>query len=458
LTTPELALRGATIARQAQDAYLEVATDLRHDLAARPTLALVESDTAMRRLLDARLLPSTVGPLIMVPVDRSDEETAALLRHELTHAFVTSILGPLDVPLWITEGVAAHQSGVWGALERSRLLRLLGGRALPTLASLNAGTGDREVASTVGHAAFDFIDARWGKQGIRDLLLALRTAGGDVGASTDAAFGMPLADFDRAFADYAGAILSPPPPPAPPPAAATVRQADPAAGAEPRFDFTASRITVRDASLSDLIRFAYGLRPDQLVGGPAWLDSERFDVTTDGDGDGMHYGSAALRAVLEDRFALRLREGTIDVPVYELRAAGPLGPSLSRSPAACHGLDLEQPYQGGCGLRWQGIGRAEGHGITMAQLAATISHAGPFDRPVVDRTGLSDAYDFELRFTPYARRAESPVNRVAQALEWASITDPLPVALREQLGLSLVEGTGTAPVFIVDHVAHPERD
>jgi uncharacterized protein (TIGR03435 family) len=232
----------------------------------------------------------------------------------------------------------------------------------------------------------------------------------------------------------------------------------PAAGGPTQLDFSANRIRARNATARELIRFAYGLREDQLAGGPAWLDGERFDVETGGDGDGSHYGSASLRAFLEDRFAVRLREGTVDVPVYELRTVDGIGPALQPSPVDCLGHDAGRPHEGGCGLRWQAFGRAEGRGITMGQLAATLSHTGRLDRPVVDRTGLAGAFDFDLRFSPYSRRTDSALSHLGRALEWAAITDPLPEALRAQLGLELADGTAPVNVFVVDHVEHPERN
>ena len=100
----------------------------------------------------------------------------------------------------------------------------------------------------------------------------------------------------------------------------------------------------------------------------------------------------------------------------------------------------------GCGLQ-SSPGRMRGGGIQLADFAFILStFAG--GRPVVDRSGLTADYDFELRWTPDADRAR-PVDPDLPTLF---------TALREQLGLKLEATNGPVETLVIDSAERPTPD
>jgi uncharacterized protein (TIGR03435 family) len=171
-----------------------------------------------------------------------------------------------------------------------------------------------------------------------------------------------------------------------------------------------------------------------------------------------------LRALLAERFKLAVHTETRDGPIYALvlsRADKTLGPELHRSDVDCaallaasaRGLPLPQPPPGKmlCGITTN-IGRISGGAQPLSRLAAQLSQQ--VQRVVIDRTGLTDVYDFILTYAP---------DRVPQAAGAdAPAVDPnLPslfTALQEQLGLRLESTRGPVETLVVDHVERPAED
>src|ERR1043166_9250062 len=108
-----------------------------------------------------------------------------------------------------------------------------------------------------------------------------------------------------------------------------------------RFETPPGRLIAQNVPIRFVIRQAYRVPESRIVGGPAWLDSERFDIAataaSGATGDAVR---GMLRALLEERFALALRAGRREMPVYVLRRGrsdGALGSGLRRSSADCTG-------------------------------------------------------------------------------------------------------------------------
>ena len=180
------------------------------------------------------------------------------------------------------------------------------------------------------------------------------------------------------------------------------------------------RLTFTNVPLRLMIRNAFQVQDSQIVGGPAWLDSDRFDVLAKAEGNpDQEQTRAMLRTLLADRFKLVVHSETRDVPTYALviaRSDGRLGPKLTRSEAACGGLRGGPPPgpppgsspgpsasagRGGqappCGMRF-GPGSLNAQGASLAMLAQTLSNQ--LGRVVRDKTGLTDTFDFTLEFAP----------------------------------------------------------
>jgi len=194
-----------------------------------------------------------------------------------------------------------------------------------------------------------------------------------------------------------------------------------------------------NVTLMRLIRFAY--QPIQeFEGGPGWIDTEYFDIEARAVGTPTREEMIAmLRAMLADRFALQVRQEVRERPVYALTLArrdGRLGTQLRRSDAECPN------GPGTCGVQMDN-GALKSKSITMPRLAAELSFVG---RKVIDRTGLSGAFDVSVEWTPDAPAAG------------AAPPDSLPsifTALQEQLGLKLEPSTGPVDVVTIVRAERP---
>jgi len=214
--------------------------------------------------------------------------------------------------------------------------------------------------------------------------------------------------------------------------------------------FTGTNVTLRQ-----LILISYRLRGLQLSGGPAWVDSDRFDVDARAaENVPADQIRAMVRALLADRFKLVVHNETREQPIYALvpaRPDGRLGPKIKASSLDCTSptTPSPQPASNPCGttsnVSNEG-GVMTGGGRSMADLATALA-SFVTDRMVIDRTGLSGAYDFELRWTP--DNLQSP--NAANTSDAPSIFS----ALQEQLGLKLEAQRGPVEFLLIDSVAKP---
>jgi uncharacterized protein (TIGR03435 family) len=218
-----------------------------------------------------------------------------------------------------------------------------------------------------------------------------------------------------------------------------------------------------NATLGSIIRLAYGLREFQTVGGPEWVDIDRFDIQARGPQGAVESDAPRrLQSLLAERFALKVHRETRDRPMYALvlaRANGSLGPRLRQSDgppapsgfAAAGGTCTPPGPPGPINMRFCGV--------TMASLV-DLYLPMYIDRRVVDRTGLTGGFDLALHFDsrqmvagvgPGGGFGTSP-----QAAEPAD-ADAISIftALEEQLGLKLQPQTGPIEVLVIDHVERP---
>jgi uncharacterized protein (TIGR03435 family) len=199
---------------------------------------------------------------------------------------------------------------------------------------------------------------------------------------------------------------------------------------------------MRGATMLTLIATAYDVDTDLVLGGPSWLNSDRFDIIAKAPSptpspEVLH---AMLQALLADRFKLAIRHERKDMPVYFL-AVGKKVPKLQ--PAAKPDKP-DCPRVGGT----VGLIHRACQAYTMAALAELLPEvAGNFvDHPVVDKTGLAGSYDFQLDWmakAAYLAAKTSPGDGPAPV----SIFDAV-----DKLGLKLEAGTNPTPVIVVDNV------
>jgi uncharacterized protein (TIGR03435 family) len=200
-----------------------------------------------------------------------------------------------------------------------------------------------------------------------------------------------------------------------------------------------------NVTLQQLVKVAHDVRDVQIVGGPAWVKSDRFDVIGKiPDGAPPTGVPEMVRNLLSDRFGLITHTEAREQPVYALVLARPdrnLGPALRVT--ACVG--------NGCGNtstnESNGSGAVRGVSRSMSAIAGWI--ADRVDRDVIDRTGLAEKYDFELKYTSA---------RMGGALPSGDMPPSLFTALQEQLGLRLVNDRAQVKVLVIDSVQRPTPD
>ena len=214
--------------------------------------------------------------------------------------------------------------------------------------------------------------------------------------------------------------------------------------------------------LAAYIAFALKLRENDLVGVPAWAFNDRYDITARRDGErSKDQMRLMMQSLLEDRFKMRVHHQTKEGPVYALVLSKPgkLGPQLYRETDACRSgspssvLNLPQIPCGNIGpipASANDLGRLGGRAVTMARIAAFLK--SPYtgvDRPVMDRTGLSGAFDFSVEWSLPADPTEPP------AAQRADSGPTFFEALQKQLGLKLQSSKGPVDVVVIDHIEPP---
>jgi len=239
--------------------------------------------------------------------------------------------------------------------------------------------------------------------------------------------------------------------------------------------FPGGRLQATNMPLRALITFAYQVQGFQLVDDPTWIRNENFDIVAKMDGDpppvmpgtGPDPHMVAMRTLLAERFKLAVRRETREMDIYALvlaRPDGKLGPALKPTTqdcaamiAAARGGPPPGPPPGPnspvvCGMR--GLpGRLVAGAMPMSLLASNLS--GQVQRIVVDRTGLSGAWDFEITFAPVRPLNPPP------GVEFPPADPNAPslfTAMQEQLGLKLQSTKGPVEVLVVERVEQPISD
>lgn len=240
------------------------------------------------------------------------------------------------------------------------------------------------------------------------------------------------------------------------------------------------RVIARGATVEGLMLRAYGVRPFQIEGGPAWIRSEAFDISAKAPSEAVTEAEMyeMVKDLLADRFGLRVRRETRDQAVYRLRLVagdGRLGPGLRRTSLECQqwidakvrgttsapprggATDPSQPRCGVSGtspIAANAAVRLTMGGVPMAQLGERLVNA--LAAPVIDETGLTGLYDIALE---YERPKQSaPQGSVSFEVGTAMHPPPIEAALPQQLGLRLERGTGPVNVLVVEAVKRPEPD
>jgi uncharacterized protein (TIGR03435 family) len=271
--------------------------------------------------------------------------------------------------------------------------------------------------------------------------------------------GAPLAlNLARATPETAWEIPGPPPPPKrmapdanPAFEVATIRPSDPA-HPEQIITLKGAEVITTNQTVHALINLAYWIHPKQLTGGPAWTESDKFDVAGKPDAPGqpnVDQMKMMIQKLLADRFQLKFHLEKRDLPVYAITIAK-TGAKLITS--------QDDPK----GIPGWGFGRSpSGTTITfrnapLSQVTAVLQNS--MDKPVVDQSGLSGRYDFTVTFTPDPAQAALIGGPPPSAADNPDAAPNLFTAFQQQLGLKLESTKAPVDVMVIDKVEKPSEN
>jgi uncharacterized protein (TIGR03435 family) len=232
----------------------------------------------------------------------------------------------------------------------------------------------------------------------------------------------------------------------------------------------AGSLRVQCATVAILIHSAYDTSANgrettmfttlPVTGGPAWINTDRYTINAKAEGNparAMIMGPM-LRVLLEDRFHLKIRRETREVPVYVLSIAkggAKLKPSREGScptPGGPPGVSCP----GSVWIARNGSNLVVDQQATMADFARMLIQR--LDRPVIDKTGIAGMFDFHLEFAPDPTMGNLPPRDPQGATADAAAPPGGPSvfsAVQEQLGLKLDSAKGPGEVLVIDHVERP---
>jgi uncharacterized protein (TIGR03435 family) len=210
----------------------------------------------------------------------------------------------------------------------------------------------------------------------------------------------------------------------------------------------AGRYEIRKATMVDLISTAYGVDADKVIGGPSWLETDRFGIIAKAPANTPpETVKLMLQTLLADRFKLVVHKDTKSQPAFVL-SLGKGKPKLKESaegsgPPGCQG----QPQTPQPGVIPYAV--VSCHNMTMEAIAQNLrGMAGAYvTNTVVDQTGLKGTWDFDLKWTARQLLGQAGADGI-------TIFD----AVDKQLGLKLEPGKATMPVIIVDSVNEKPTD
>jgi hypothetical protein len=213
---PEIEQHLERIASYAESAYQQVSSDLKHDLAFKIPLVLYKTQSEFQQQnIEPTELPEGVLAFaepyrdrMVLPIDEQADALYRLIVHELTHIFEFDIIPRSllrrGLPLWVDEGLADHLTGHWNPFDLMTVRDAAIADIIPAMSDFQgAPFVNGRLPYNLGHAAFEFIESRWGKEGLRQFLFALRKnviGGGE--SAYEEAFRLKAEEFDEQFDKY----------------------------------------------------------------------------------------------------------------------------------------------------------------------------------------------------------------------------------------------------------------
>jgi uncharacterized protein (TIGR03435 family) len=217
--------------------------------------------------------------------------------------------------------------------------------------------------------------------------------------------------------------------------------------------------TARNLSLRMLLEIAWQVKDSQISGGPAWINTDRFDIDAKPPDASptAERSRAMLRTLLQERFHLTVRREIREIPVYLL-----VGSSGGRKLPDAQDKNCDDPRAPSRPPTAGQLPRSPCDGFITAPGFITSAKTGAaefvdvlgnvLDRPVIDRTGIDRTFAVRLEFTPVgAAMSVDPDSSV-------TAKPSLAAALQEQLGLRLEQGKEPVQVLVIDHAEKPDAN
>jgi uncharacterized protein (TIGR03435 family) len=216
------------------------------------------------------------------------------------------------------------------------------------------------------------------------------------------------------------------------------------------FTVRGRQVLTINTTLNDLVTFAYDLHVKQIGGGPDWAGTQKYDLTGQPEAPGVPsivQLRGMIRQLLTDRFKLTFHREPREMAVYAI-VVGPNGHKLTKNETNPNGLP---------GLLFRGLGVLPVTNATMGEFAGVMQSA-VLDRPVVDKTGLTGRWDFQVRWTPDESQFVSMGVRVPPPTNDSNAPPGIFTAFTEQLGLKLDASRAPVDVLVIDKVEKPSEN
>jgi hypothetical protein len=205
------------IAGYAESAYQQISADLKHDLPYKVPMILFKTHSEFEQQNvapgDAQegvgAFAEPMQHRMLLPIDDPPDQLYGLITHELTHQFEFDIIPTTlirrSVPLWVNEGLSDYERGQWSSSDLMQVRDAAIADIVPKMSEMEGygNSGNVLLVYNLGHAVFEFIEAKFGKEGVRQFLFSLRKS--VIGGGEDAyeeALRMKKDEFDEAFDRY----------------------------------------------------------------------------------------------------------------------------------------------------------------------------------------------------------------------------------------------------------------
>jgi uncharacterized protein (TIGR03435 family) len=200
-------------------------------------------------------------------------------------------------------------------------------------------------------------------------------------------------------------------------------------------------VVLQNQTLKQLVQIAYHVKANQVSGGPKWCDSDRFDIEAKSDGPANDAQLLTmLQTLLADRFQLAFHRETALFPGFALVVAK-------------SGFKI-RPVDAGEGERSNSNrGHYTAERVSMAKFAETLSRI--LRSPVVDRTGTTGVFSFQLEWTPDNADAPAPDGTTP---DMSNSGPSLYTVLQERLGVKLEAQKVSAEVLVIDRAEKPTEN